>query len=98
LCRSSVDAREAYETGRFAVQAALSGESERMVALRRRQGKSYDVGLELVPLSKASERERVLPARFCPRQGAITSEFYRYVSPLIGDPLPSADCLDEGAC
>jgi len=51
LCRSSVDAREAYETGRFAVQSAVSGASEQMVALKRRQGRKYHVGLELVPLS-----------------------------------------------
>ena len=98
LCRSSVDAQEAYETGRFAVQSAVSGASERMVALRRPQGTKYHVGFELVPLSKVSERERVLPARYCPRQSAITSEFRRYVAPLIGDALPSADYLDEGAC
>jgi len=93
-----VDAQEAYETGRFAVQSAVSGASERMVALRRPQGTKYHVGFELVPLSKVSERERVLPARYCPRQSAITSEFRRYVAPLIGDALPSADYLDEGAC
>ena len=98
LCRSLVDAQEAYQTGRFAVRSAVSGASERMVALKRRQGRKYHVGLELVPLSKVSERERVLPARYCPRQSAITSEFLSYVAPLIGEALPNAEYLDEGAC
>ena len=34
-CRSSVDARKAYEIGRFTVESAVAGKSEVMVAIRR---------------------------------------------------------------
>lgn len=87
LCRSSVDAREAYEIGRFAVQSAVVGKSDVMVALRRQSTQKYRVSLELVPLTRVSERERVLPRRYFPRQAGVSLEFHNYVAPLIGKSL-----------
>ncbi len=87
LCRSSVDAREAEEIGRFAVKSAVAGKSDAMVALRRKPTRRYGVELELVPLAKVSECERVMPRRFVPQQARISEEYWKYVSPLIGEPL-----------
>ena len=86
-CRSSVDAQEAYEIGRFAVESAVAGKSEVMVAMRRRDTRKYRVSLELVPLAKVSERERVLPRRYSPHQAGVSEEYRDYVAPLIGDDL-----------
>ena len=86
-CRSSVDAREAYEIGRFAVESAVAGKSEVMVAMRRWDTRKYRVSLVLVPLARVSERERVLPRRYFPRQAGVSEEYRDYVAPLIGDDL-----------
>lgn len=87
LCRSSVDAQEAYAIGRFAAQSAVAGRSDVMVAIRRRDTQKYRVSLELVPLTRLNERERGLPRRYAPRQAAVSQEFRNYVAPLIGDEL-----------
>jgi len=86
-CRSSVDAQEAYEVGRFAAQSAVAGKSEVMVAIRRWDTRKYRVSLVLVPLARVSEGERVLPRRYFPRQAGVSEEYRNYVAPLIGDDL-----------
>lgn len=93
LCRSSVDAQEAYDIGRFAAKAAVAGKSDVMVAMRRLDTRKYQVSLELVPLTKVSERERVLPRRYFPRQAGISPEYRNYVAPLIGDKIRPAEYL-----
>ncbi|MGO8790660.1 MAG: diphosphate--fructose-6-phosphate 1-phosphotransferase [Terriglobia bacterium] len=94
-CRSSVDAREAYEIGRFAAKSAVAGKSGTMVAMRRLDTQKYRVSLELVPLTKVSERERVLPRRYFPKQTAVSQEYRKYVAPLIGDEIRPAEHLVE---
>jgi len=86
-CRSSVDAQEAYEIGRFAVASAVAGKSEVMVAMRRWETRRYRVSLVLVPLANVSERERFLPRRYFPRSAEVSEEYRDYVAPLIGDDL-----------
>jgi 6-phosphofructokinase 1 len=86
-CRSSVDAQEAYEIGRFAVASAVAGKSEVMVAMRRLPMRKYRVKLVLVPLAKVSERERVLPRRYYRQQAGISEDYRDYVAPLIGEEL-----------
>ena len=86
-CRSSVDAQEAYEIGRFAVASAVAGKSDVMVAMRRWDTRKYRVSLVLVPLAKVSERERVLPRRYYRQQAGISEDYREYVAPLIGEEL-----------
>jgi 6-phosphofructokinase 1 len=82
-----VDAREACEIGRFAVESAVAGKSEVMVAMRREDARKYRVRFVLVPLAKVSDRERFLPRRYIPRTADVAEEYRNYVAPLIGDEL-----------
>jgi 6-phosphofructokinase 1 len=86
-CRSSVDAQEAYEISRFAAESAVAGKSDVMVAIRRCDTQKYRVSLELVPLTRVSERDRVLPRGYFPHQAGVSQEYRNYVGPLIGDDL-----------
>jgi 6-phosphofructokinase 1 len=92
-CRSSVDAREAYEIGRYAVVSAMSGESQVMVGMRRVSTRNYQVSLILVPLTRVCERERVLPRRYIRPPADVQEEYRNYVAPLIGRELVPPEYL-----
>jgi ATP-dependent phosphofructokinase / diphosphate-dependent phosphofructokinase len=87
LCRSQVDAAEARAVGRFAVKAARDGKDSVMIALRRPEPGPYRVLLTTVPLHVVAGRERCLPGRYVPEDGAIHESFRPYAEPLIGTPL-----------
>jgi 6-phosphofructokinase len=93
-CTSSVDAREAYEAGRFAVQSALTGHSGMMVKFVRVAGDSYRCLLDLVPLELVAECERTLPLRYLGGNGSVRESFREYIEPLTG-PLESLPVLDD---
>lgn len=88
-CVSEVDLDEAYLVGRRAVEAALRGETDRMVTLLREPGEPYRVTTGLAPLADVANRERYLPEEYLAPDGAEVSEGFRaYARPLIGGPLP----------
>lgn len=83
-----VDKRSAELCGRDAVRAALSGQTRKMVALRREPGNciSYTT---LVPLRDVAGKERPLPAEFLSERGNdVTAAFLKYAQPLIGEVRP----------
>jgi len=88
-CRSETDAAEALAVGEQAVRVALSGETDRMVVLRRTSDEPYAYTLATAPLSAVANAQRLLPAEMIPepRAGA-TPAFRRYAEPLLGTPLP----------
>ena len=74
------DRREAYECGRAAVQAALSGQTDVMVAL------AVDSTTFLTPLETVARVERVLPPEWiAPDGNDVTAAFRDYAAPLIGE-------------
>ncbi|GAB4545084.1 MAG: 6-phosphofructokinase [Anaerolineae bacterium] len=86
---SPVDLEGAYQVGRAAVKAAVSGQSGNMIALVRLSSSPYRFKTGTVPLSEVANRERPLPAEYIDgRTGEITAAFVEYARPLIGDPLP----------
>lgn len=89
-CASSVDLQEAYEVGRAAVRAAVSGETGKMVTLVREPGAEYHATTGLVTVDKVANKERKLPAEYINEEGNfVTQAFIDYARPLIGDPLPA---------
>ena len=86
-CRSNVDAREAYATGRFAVRSAVAGEAGVMVTLRRIDSPRYRCTLGLVPLTKVADRERQLPPHFLGDTLESREKYRDYVAPLVGAEL-----------
>jgi 6-phosphofructokinase 1 len=75
-----LDRREAYECGRAAVRAAVAGETDVMIALRR------DSTTFLTPLDTVARRERSLPREWISAEANnVTAEFLEYARPLIGE-------------
>lgn len=88
-CVSETDLAEAYLVGRRAVEAALAGETDRMVTLVREPSARYRATTGLVPLESVANRERLLPAEYLTADGTdVTPAFREYAEPLLGGPLP----------
>lgn len=84
---SRTDREEAYTAGRFAVEAALRGESGSMVSIRAHRGEKYRFSLELVPLEKVANVEKSFPAEWI-GEGTVEPAFFDYCAPLMGAALP----------
>ena len=82
---SETDWREAYLCGQAAVQAALSGATDKMVALIREPGPEYRVTAGLAPLADAAGGERLFPLEWITADGAdVSANFLEYAAPLLG--------------
>ena len=100
---SETDVREAYLAGKAAVEAAVAGETDRMVAFERvadPDDGSYHCRTKLVPLSEAANTERKVPRLWITPDGnGIEEAFIEYALPLIqGEPeRPLRDALPRFA-
>ena len=91
LGRSSVaygaphDRDEARMCGEAAVQAAVSGETDKMVTLVREPGAAYQVHTSLVALEAVANLERPFPRGWMGSgsDNALTPEFRDYAAPLL---------------
>jgi 6-phosphofructokinase 1 len=86
---SKLDLDEAFAVGKLAVESALAGDTDKMVALRRvtNDGKvSFEP--ELLPLSEVANYEKKVPLEWItPEHNFVTQEFIDYALPLIqGEP------------
>lgn len=87
--QSSTDRQEAEACGRAAVEAAVAGESGKMVALRRLPGEEYRCETFLVEIEQVMMTERTLPDEFINAEGnGVTEAFKEWCRPLLGEPLP----------
>lgn len=82
---SEIDRREAYAVGRYAVDAALRGESDCMVAIDARREQGYSFGLFLTPLSGVANVEKKFPSEWIIEGNRISDEFFSYAVPLMGN-------------
>lgn len=89
-CQSRVDAAEAYAIGEFAMQSALKGNTDVMIAIRRLDSKRYRSTLACVPLQQVAERERPLPIAYVRGSADIRETYRDYVAPLVGERLEPA--------
>lgn len=98
---SAVDLDEAFTVGKFAVEAALSGESGKMVALERDYDSSlYSCKPTLLSLNSVANYEKKVPREWITEDGNyVTNEFINYVLPLIqGEPkIPRSNSLPRYA-
>jgi 6-phosphofructokinase len=89
-CASPVDLEEAYRVGHRAVQEAVSGRAEGMMALVRDPGPQYHCSLGVASLGEIANQERMLPAEFMNEAGNYPTEaFLAYARPLVGELQPS---------
>ncbi len=88
---SATDVEEAEMAGREAVEAAVAGETGKMVAFERTYDKigQYVCRPILLPLTAVANAEKKVPLEWItPEHNFVTDEFIDYVMPLIqGDPV-----------
>lgn len=87
--QSDVDRNEAEACGRAAVQAAVRGETAKMVAIRRLSDDPYQSETFLADIRDVMMTERKMPDSFINAAGnGVTEAFKSWCRPLIGQPLP----------
>ena len=83
-CASAADNDEAFMAGQAAVQAAVNGETDKMVTLLRGDGENYQCETGLAPLSEIANGVKKLPESWINEDGVSMSfNFYKYALPLI---------------
>ena len=85
---SPVDQQEAYAVGKYAVEAAIRGESGYMVAIDAHRGEQYSFDLFLAPLSKVANVEKKFPLEWIVDGNKIDDRFFDYAMPLMMDQAP----------
>ena len=88
---SLTDRDESYQCGRAAVEAAIAGETRKMVTLIRAGGGPGDYACEtgLAELSVVANGEKTVPRSFINEAGNhITSAMRDYVTPLLQGEVP----------
>ena len=83
-CGSQTDIDEAIAVGHAAVEAATSGETGYMVAIKRVSNAPYKAETELLPLEQCANFEKKVPLEWINSEGnGVTQEFVDYALPLI---------------
>ncbi|AJQ28591.1 diphosphate--fructose-6-phosphate 1-phosphotransferase [Pelosinus fermentans] len=86
--QSSIDRQEAIQVGAYSVEAAIKGETGKMVGFNRISTVPYKCELTLIPIAEVMMHEKKMPDNFINDRGNdVTAEFVEYCRPLIGDPL-----------
>lgn len=97
---SATDQEEAVASGAKGVEAALSGETGKMIAFRRVPGESYQLEYMTEDVNLICNQEKAVPAEWITGGGSdIGQEFIDYALPLIqGDvKIPSENGLPKFA-
>ena len=98
--QSLTDAREAALAGSSAVEAALKGESGKMVSFVRTSDEPYELVCGLEDVNKICNQEKKVPLEWITRDGTdVSEEFLTYARPLIqGNPaIPMKNGLPDYA-
>ncbi len=81
---SGTDLREAQDLGKVGVEAALSGRTDLMVAIKRVSNHPYLVRYEMAPLADVANHERKVPPEWICDDGTnVTEEMLEYLRPLF---------------
>lgn len=93
---SGTDIEEAFNAGRFAVQQAVKGETDKMVVfVRDTNSKEYKIDYKLMDVQYAANTEKKVPLEWIKEDNTgLTKEFCDYALPLIQGPSNSP--LEDG--
>lgn len=81
---SGTDLAEAIQAGAHGVQAALAGETGKMVAFRRVQNEPYALAYETADVTVICNKEKPVPTEWITDDGSnISDAFIAYAAPLI---------------
>ncbi|MCF0104878.1 MAG: 6-phosphofructokinase [Eggerthellaceae bacterium] len=90
-CASGTDIRESFASGQRAVEAALEGESDKMVGFKCNRRNGYECKLELFNLSDVANTEKKVPQEWINEAGNnVNNQFIDYCMPLIEGETPMA--------
>ena len=88
-CASGTDIQESFSAGKAAVEAALAGETDRMVGFECSRENGYTCKTKLFELSKVANFEQKLPVEWINAEhNGVTQDFVNYCLPLIQGETP----------
>ena len=88
-CASGTDIQESFASGKAAVEAALAGETDKMVGFVCTRENGYHCETKLFELSKVANFEQKLPLEWINEaHNGVTKEFVDYCLPLIQGETP----------
>ena len=88
-CASGTDIQESFASGKAAVEAALAGETDKMVGFVCTRENGYHCETKLFELSKVANFEQKLPLEWInDAHNGVTKEFVDYCLPLIQGETP----------
>ena len=83
-CLSATDLDEAAASGRFAVSAALDGETGKMINFIRKSDDPYILEFGTADVNEICNKEKAVPEEWITKDGSdIGDEFITYARPLI---------------
>ncbi len=83
-CLSKTDLDEADHSGAFAVNAALNGETGKMISFVRTNTSPYELSFSTADVNIMCNQEKAVPLSWITKDGSdVTDEFIRYAAPLI---------------
>ena len=83
-CLSKTDLDEADHSGAFAVNAALNGETGKMISFVRTNTSPYELSFSTADVNIICNQEKAVPLSWITKDGSDdTDEFIRYAAPLI---------------
>ena len=90
---SLTDVNEAYMAGQAAVQNAVNGVTDKMVAFERAEGPEYKCNIKLIDLTDVANTEKKIPREWINKEGnGLTEDFIKYALPLIqGESKPPVE-------
>ncbi|MGE9947552.1 6-phosphofructokinase [Coprococcus catus] len=83
-CLSATDLNEAVESGRFAVKAAIDGETGKMITFIRKSSEPYELEFGTAAVNIICNMEKPVPQKWITENGSdIGGEFIAYARPLV---------------
>ena len=83
-CLSKTDLDEADHSGAFAVNAALNGETGKIISFVRTNTSPYELSFSTADVNIICNQEKSVPLSWITKDGSdVTDEFIRYAAPLI---------------
>ena len=83
-CLSATDLNEAVESGRFAVKAAIDGETGKMITFIRKNSEPYELEFGTADVNIICNMEKPVPQEWITENGSdIGDEFIAYARPLV---------------
>ncbi|MGN0421651.1 MAG: 6-phosphofructokinase [Lachnospiraceae bacterium] len=83
-CLSATDLNEAVESGKFAVKAAIDGETGKMITFIRKSSDPYELEFGTADVNIICNMEKPVPQEWITENGSdIGEEFIAYARPLV---------------